>query len=152
MATFEFRLEALLAHRLQLEKDKQRKMAEVQQKIQAVVAQIQDAQARIAAENRTLGARELTGSLDMQYIGNERRFVGNLHFKIVMLIQKVAELEKDLAVARGELLEAARARKVIEKLRERQLARWRAGQDRKEAILMDEIATRIGNAPEAQWI
>jgi len=43
----------------------------------------------------------------------------------------------------AELLAAARARKVIEKLREKQFQRWRAQQERKDAALMDEIATQL---------
>jgi flagellar FliJ protein len=143
MARFEFRLEALLTHRRQVEKDKQRRVAIVQQEIQVIVRQIQETQARIVAENRTLGAKELTGPLDMQYIAHEKRFVGNLHVKIVLAMQKLAAVEQTLAGARAELLAAARDRKVIEKLREKQWARWRADQERKEAAVIDEIGTQI---------
>ena len=143
MAGFEFKLEALRAHREQVEKEKQRQFAAVQQKIQALVRKIQEMQARISQENRTLGARELTGRLDMQFIAHEKRFVGNLHMKIVLAMQEMAGLEKELAAARLQLLTAARERKVIEKLRDKQLARWRAEQDRKEAAVMDEIGTQL---------
>src|SRR4051812_13860201 len=119
MAQFEFRLEALLTHRQQVEKEKQRRVAVVQQEIQALMRKIQEAQSRISAENRSLGARELTGKLDMQYIAHEKRFVGNLHLKIVLAMQAMAGLEQKLTEARGELLTAARARKVIEKLRDK---------------------------------
>ena len=143
MARFEFRLEALLAHRQQIEKEKQRRVAAVQQEIQAMVRHIQETQARIAAENRTLGSKELVGSLDMQYIAYEKRFVGNLQVRIVLAMQKLAGMEQQLNGARAELLAAARDRKVIEKLKEKQLARWQAEQDRKEAALMDELGTQL---------
>jgi flagellar export protein FliJ len=55
----------------------------------------------------------------------------------------MAGLEKELSAARLQLLTAARERKVIEKLRDRQFARWRAEQDRKEAAVMDEIGTQL---------
>jgi flagellar FliJ protein len=140
---FEFRLEALLAHRQQAEKEKQRRVGQLQQELQAHVKQLQDAQARIAAENRSLTATQLTGTLDMQYIAHGKRYVGNLHLKIVLGMQKLAGMEQAVAAARGELLEAARARKVIEKLKEKQFARWRAELERKEAGLMDEIGTQL---------
>src|SRR4051812_16475658 len=120
MAHFDFRLAALLAHRLQVEKEKQRAYAAIGLEIQGVMRQIRETQARIGAENRTLGAGELTGRLDMQYIAHEKRFVGNLQLKIVLMMQRVAALETTLAAARAELLEAARSRKVIEKLKEKQ--------------------------------
>jgi flagellar FliJ protein len=143
MAQFEFRLEALLTHRAQIEKDKQRRLAQVQQQIQAVVRKIQEAETRIREENRTLGAKELTGALDMQYIAHEKRFVGALTMRIVLARQEIAALEQTLMAARKELLTAARARKVIEKLKERQLARWRQEQERKESAVMDEIGTQL---------
>jgi flagellar protein FliJ len=143
MARFEFKLEALLTHRAQIEKDKQRRLAQVQQQKQAVLRKIQDAEAQIRNENRTLGAKELTGKLDMQYIAHEKRFVGALTVRIVLAQQEVAALEVTLAAARKDLLAAARARKVIEKLKERQFARWRQEQERKEAAAMDEIGTQL---------
>lgn len=142
MPGFVFRLEALLTHRQQLEKDRQRRVAQVQQEVQVLVRLIQETQARISAENRTLGVKELTGKLDLQYIAHEKRFVGALQVKITLAVQKLAGLEQVLAGARAELLAAARARKIIEKLREKQFQRWRAQLERKEAALMDEIATQ----------
>jgi flagellar FliJ protein len=150
MPRFHFKLEALLTHRRQLEKEKQRRLALIQQEIQAVRRHIQDTQALIRTENQTLGTRELTGRLDMQYIAHEKRFVGALLVRIALAAQKLAALEQNLAAARAELLAAARARKVIEKLREKQFARWRLDQDRKENAVIDEIGTQLalrqGNA------
>jgi flagellar protein FliJ len=143
MPHFVFRLEVLLTHRRQVEKDKQRRVAQVQQEIQAVMRAIQETQARIGAENRALGTRELTGRLDMQYIAHEKRFVGALQVKIMLAMQKLAGFEQVLAVARAELLAAARARKVIEKLREKQFQRWRIQQERQEAAATDEMATQL---------
>lgn len=143
MARFEFKLEALLTHRAQIEKDKQRRLAQVQQQIQAVLRKIQDAETRIREENRTLGTKELTGVLDMQYIAHEKRFVGALITRIILARQEIAAMEVTLATARKDLLAAARARKVIEKLKERQLERWRQEQERKEAAVMDEIGTQL---------
>jgi flagellar protein FliJ len=118
-------------------------LAAAQQKIQAVRVQIQQMKERIFTENRALGARELVGRLDMQFIAHEKRYVGNLHLKIALAMQELSALEKRHVLARAELLEAARARKVIEKLREKRQARWRAEQDRKEAAIMDEIGTQL---------
>ena len=143
MAKFRFKLEALLEHRQMIEKEKQRRVAQIQQEIQVIQRQIQDAQVRIAMENRTLGTKELTGRLDMSYIATEKKYVGNLQLKIIYAVQRIAEIEKTLAAARGELLAAAKARKVIEKLKEKQLARWRGEQEMKEAAMMDEIGTQV---------
>jgi len=139
---FIFRLESLLEHRKQVEKEHQRRVAEIQQQIQQLMLDIQETESRISSENRALAAEKLVGTLDMQYITHEKRFVGNLHMKIVLTMQQIAKIEQTLAAARAELLVAARARKVIEKLREKQYRRWREEQDRKDAALMDEIGTQ----------
>jgi flagellar FliJ protein len=140
---FEFKLEGLLEHRRQLEKDHQRKVAEIQQEAQYITRQIREAQTRIVLENRKLTGEKLVGKLDMAYIAHEKRYVGNLHVHIALMMQNLAGVEQKLAAARVGLLAAAKARKVIEKLREKQLARWRAEQDHKEAAMMDEIGTQI---------
>ncbi|MGN6367266.1 MAG: flagellar export protein FliJ [Phycisphaerae bacterium] len=139
---FNFRLESLLEHRKQLEKEQQRRVAEIQQQIQKLVNEIRESEERISSENRALAAEKLVGKLDMQYIAHEKRFVGNLHMKIVLTMQQISRVEQLLAAARAELLAAARARKVIEKLREKQFRRWREEQDRKDSALMDEIGTQ----------
>ena len=139
---FIFRLESLLDHRKQIEKEHHRRVGEIQQQIQKLVNEIHAAEERISTENGALASEKLVGKLDMQYISHEKRFVGNLHMKIVMTMQHIARIEQLLAAARAELLAAARARKVIEKLREKQFRRWREEQDRKDSALMDEIGTQ----------
>ena len=142
---FQFRLEALLEHRRQIEKEHQRKVAEIQQQAQTLTRQIKEAQTRIVLENRALSSKNLVGALDMAYIAHEKRYVGNLHVHIALTMQKLAAVEQEIAAARTELLAAAKARKVIEKLKDKQLARFREEQDRKEAAQMDEIASQIHN-------
>src|ERR1700744_1276304 len=149
---FIFRLESLLDHRKQIEKDRQRRVAEIQQEIQKLLRQVQETEERISAENRALAADKLVGTLDMQYISHEKRFVGNLHMKVVLIMQQIARTEQLLAAARAELLAAARARKVIEKLREKQFRRWREELDRKESALLDEIGTQTAIREMARFL
>jgi flagellar export protein FliJ len=48
-----------------------------------------------------------------------------------------------LETARQNLAEAAKQRKIIEKLRDRQLTRWKAEQAHHELLELDEIAMRL---------
>jgi flagellar export protein FliJ len=59
------------------------------------------------------------------------------------LAQKTALAGRAVEEARGELVEAAKGRKAIEKLREKQLERWRAQQSRKQLDELDEIGTQL---------
>ena len=102
MAKFRFKLEALLEHRQMVEKEKQRRVAQIQQEIQLIQRQIQDAQVRIAMENRTLGTKELTGRLDMTYIATEKKYVGNLQVKIIICPgRRLPRLSRQLAGGAG---------------------------------------------------
>jgi flagellar protein FliJ len=140
---FIFRLEPLLDLRKRAEKDKQIKLAEVQQRIAALVRQIQEAETSITRQNRYLSAEKLVGTLDLTFISHEKRYVGSLQLQIAQCLQKIAAEEVHLTLARRELLAAARDRKIIEKLREKQYARWLADQARIEAAFTDEIGTQL---------
>jgi flagellar export protein FliJ len=66
-----------------------------------------------------------------------------LQLNIAQCLQKIAVEEVALGAARKELLAAARDRKIIEKLREKQHARWLAEQARIDAAFTDEIGTQL---------
>ena len=140
---FVFKLDALLELRRQAEKERQRAVAQVQQEVSALRRQIQQTQVAIAQQNRALVADKLVGRLDMAYIAYEKRFVGNLHMLMVQTLQKLATVEKKLLAARAQLLETTKARKVIEKLREKQQARWQQEEDRRENLALDELGTQV---------
>ena len=140
---FVFKLDALLELRRHAEKERQRAVAQVQQEVNGLRRQIQQTQVAIAQQNRTLVKDKLVGILDMPYIAYEKRFVGNLQMLLVQTMQKLAGVEQKLAAARGQLLEATKARKVIEKLREKQHARWQQEQDRRENLALDELGTQV---------
>jgi flagellar export protein FliJ len=65
--------------------------------------------------------------------------------KAVELVAAVANVQKELEAARLALAEAAKQRKVLEKLRERQEQRWREELSRKELIAADEVATQLSH-------
>jgi flagellar export protein FliJ len=56
-------------------------------------------------------------------------------------VLEIASLEKGIAKARAESVEAARARRTLEILREQRLAAFRALENRREQGALDEIAT-----------
>ena len=140
---FIFPLEPLLDHRKRLEKDQIRIVFTIQQEANALITTIQQAQLDILEQNRLLTAQHLLGKLDMTYIAAEKRFVGNLQLLIAGTLQKLAEVDKRLGIAKAQLLILARDRKVLEKLREKKHQRWLAELNRKEAEFLDEIGTQL---------
>jgi flagellar FliJ protein len=142
MAKFTFKLEALLRQRKRDEQECQRLLA-----VQAAV--VNAAQEAVRRINETVHAgqedvrRHLMGKLDMGFLTAHRRFMGAVQRQVVELVQKVAVANKQLEEARAKLAEAARRRKAIEKLREKQFDRWRIEQARRESALGDEIGNQL---------
>jgi flagellar FliJ protein len=142
MAKFVFKLEALLRQRKRDEQQCQRRLAEHA----AIVNAAEEAVRRI---NESVQAghddvrRHLMGKLDMSFLTAHRRFMGAMQRQVMDLVQKVVVAKKQLEEARIKLAEAARRRKAIEKLREKQLERWQLDQARRETALSDEIGSQI---------
>lgn len=142
-AKFKFSLEPLLDVRKEAEKEKQRKVGKIQQEENELLGKIRSMEQTIRDQTRFLATQKLTGTLDLTYITQGKVYVGNLNFRIIQTMQQLAGVRQRLNLAKAELLEAAKARKVIEKLKEKQYHRWQEEQARKEAAFMDEIGTQL---------
>jgi len=144
MAKFVFKLEGVLEHRRNVERERQRAVAENRAQMTALENQLRDLDRRAQESTQDLRNNRLTGALDMQFIAAHRRFMIAMQRQAMELAQKMAGVQRKLEEAQKELLEAAKQRKVIEKLKEKQLERWRAEMARSEANQMDEIGMQIG--------
>jgi len=144
MAKFVFKLEGVLEHRRNVERERQRAVAENRAQMTALENQLRDLDQREQQSTQDLRNNRLTGALDMQFIAAHRRFMIAMQRQAMELAQKMAGVQRKLEEAQKELLEAAKQRKVIEKLKEKQLERWRAEMARSEANQMDEIGMQIG--------
>src|SRR4051812_30104701 len=144
MARFVFRLETVLRQRKRAEQEAQRELAHRQAKLVGLQTDLQalDQGLRKAADD--VRDNHLTGKLDLNFLAAHRRFVNAMQRQGLNLVQKIAAAQRSVDEARGLLAEAAKQRKVIEKLREKQLARWNDEQSRKETAAMDEIGSQIG--------
>jgi len=152
MAKFVFQLEGVLRQRLQVERERQRAVAEVRAQLAALDAQLRSLDQRASDTTTDLRRNRLTGVLDMQFLAAHRRFMIAIQRQAMEIVQRMALVQRKLEAAQKLLLEAAKQRKVIEKLKEKQFERWRVDMARKEAAEIDEIGMRIGyeNIIEAQ--
>jgi flagellar FliJ protein len=143
MAKFVFSLEGVLRQRKHVEQEKQRALAAKQ----TVLVELQEAlrrmQETVQASNDDVRQNRLVGRLDMEFITAHRRFLAGVQRQGLALTQKLALAQRAVDEARMELVEAAKGRQAIEKLREKQLERWRAEQSRREQAQMDEIGTQL---------
>lgn len=85
----------------------------------------------------------LVGRLDMSYLAAHRRYMLGMQRKALALAQKMAVQQKHVENAQKALMEAAKQRKILEKLRERQQQRWAAAQALHEAQALDELTTQL---------
>lgn len=144
MPRFVFRLESVLRQRKRAEQEAQRELAHRQATLVSLQNDLQALDDALRAASEDMRNNHLTGALDMNFLAAHRRFVNAMQRQGMNLVQKVAAAQRSVDDARALLAEAAKKRKVIEKLREKQLARWNEEQGRKETAAMDEIGSQIG--------
>jgi len=143
MAKFEFQLEGVLKHRKNIEHERQRLLAVVQAQMNDLQRQLRQLDEEVKQAGLELRQNHLVGVIDLNYLAAHRRFAGAMRRKGIELVQRMALVQRQLDEARLQLAEAAKQRKIIEKLREKQLERWRDKIARAEASQQDEIGMQL---------
>jgi flagellar FliJ protein len=143
MPKFVFQLQGVLRHREMVEQQKQRAFALAHAERAAAQAKLKKLDESVQQALADLRANHLTGTLDLSFLAAHRRFMLAMQRQGITLMQKVQEAQKKVDAAQAELAEAAKQRKVIEKLRERQHDRWTQDAVRREMTQLDEVATQM---------
>jgi len=138
---FVFRLETLLRIRQQREERHQRIVAGRLRQIQQAQRQITDLERQMRAGQEAIRAGQRPGRIDLQQALHYRHWIGHLHKNVLETQGHLGYLEAELVRERVALAEAARQRKILDKLKERQWQRYRRGEDRREVNEADEMAT-----------
>ncbi|MBA4378041.1 MAG: flagellar export protein FliJ [Gemmatimonas sp.] len=141
---FRFRLEKVLRHRERVVDREARKL----QGILSAALLLERENARIDAECEAASRREGGCGFDLvrmqrlnDYTGERRRLIGRN-------AERIRRLRAEAEQQRQILLAAQRDKKVLEQLRERQLAAWQEQDRREDRKRMDEVATlRYGTEP-----
>ena len=140
-ALFEFRLEPLLRLRVQAEKTKQRVVARRLIAISEAQRRMEEIATQERAERARLREASGPGSMSVDEVMASRGWIGRLQRDRWAIAGQIAAHEQQLAVERAALAEAAKQRKILEKLRERRLAEFRWRMNRSEDRFLDEIAS-----------
>jgi flagellar FliJ protein len=143
MAQFEFALEALLTQRQQVEQNRQRELARAQVTMREAEDELRQLDQAMQTSLADIRQNRLTGKLDLGFLAAYRRYVASVQRKGTTMVQKMALIQRQIDTARQALNEAAKQRKIMEKLREKHLERWRFEESRKEAAELDEVNTRM---------
>ena len=144
MPKFVFKFDGVLRQREHVETQRQRELAVVQLEMTKLQNELRELNESVQGSTDDLRDNHLTGRLDLNFLAAHRRFMLAMARKGAGLVQQIAGVQKRLEVAQAALAEAAKQRKIMEKLRENSLERWKADLARKEMMETDEIAMQIG--------
>ncbi len=143
MAKFVFQLQGVLRQRTNVEHQRKRDLAEVQTRLSVLDAELRSLDASVRASENDLRTNRLLGKIDLAFIGAYRRYAVAMHRRAMGIAEKMGAIQVQVDQAKRNLAEAAKRRKIIEKLRERQFARWKEQLAKRDAAEMDEIGMHL---------
>ena len=136
---FRFRLESVLKVRERMARIRQKEFSEVMARQQALDAQILTHQESLArASEFTNQARRGNGTVFTLEMFNH--FQRRLKGEIDLLAEQKREEAQELEAKRKILVEAKRAQKTLEILRDKAKQRYEQEMNRRERLTMDEVA------------
>ena len=144
MPKFVFPLDAVLKHRAHAERERLRELAACQAEMARLQQELKALNESLQASAVDMKANRLTGPIDVSFLAAHRRYTVAMQIKGNALVQDMARQQKKVDDAQRLLAEAAKERKVIEKLREKQFERWKQEADRKEQADADEVGAQFG--------
>ena|ERR1019366_2873852 len=143
MAKFDFQLEGVLRHRHRVEHERQRDYAVAQAQRTKAHDALKNLDERVQLAAKDLRDNHLIGEIDLSFLAAHRRFMQAMQRQGLALMQEYQLAVKKVAVAQAALAEAAKQRKILEKLRERQKTRWAEALAKKELEQLDEVAMQM---------
>ncbi len=138
MPRFRFELEVVLEHRLRIEQDRQKAVAELETVRVGLENRIRECQHGLENERREM--KLLLQASDMRGVRHQAAASNRLIGSAQRAALELAGVHKRLEVARAALLEATKRRKAVELLKERRYEEWMQKQNKKEAEAIDEMA------------
>ena len=138
---FKFRLEPLITIRDNVLKEKQGELAkayEARRKLEEKQVELeQELAATVEAGRNMLHGG---GVLDVDYLLSLRRHEGYILAQRDEVLRMMVAVDEEIERRRTAVMEAHRDLKTVEKLKEKQKAKYDAEQAKKETVMMDEIA------------
>jgi flagellar FliJ protein len=149
MPRFTFKLQGVLDYRQELESRRQKELAQAQAQMQAMQSELRQLNQEMQAQTGDLRQNHMVGPLSMDFLMSHRRFMLGMQQRAMVLVQRMALVQREIDQRRAALAQAAKERKIIEKLRDRHRERWLADQNTRERNELDEIGTRLALREQA---
>ena len=140
MPTFTFQLDPLLRLREREEQKLQAEVARIERQRLALEADLRQQQERVTGAREVLRS-SLTGTLDAQHVRMYASTAMQQMRRAQRILPELALVHRRLEEARVLLVEAARKRRALERLREKRKQAWVADLERAEAAALDDLVT-----------
>ena len=138
---FKFRFETMLKLRGQREDHHKRIVGQRLRQIAEARDEIVRTQQQIAQEVEAIRRLQSAGTFDVQLAMSHRNWLTRLHRANLEATGRLGALEARLVQERAALAEAAKQRRILEKLRELQEDRHRRGVEHREVLAADDLTT-----------
>ena len=143
MARFTFNLQTVLEQRENDEHLCQMELAHAQLAQSQLQDELAKVEADINAANESMRNEHLVGKLNVTVITTHRRYLIAMRAQVIGIAQRLAAARLQVEAKQRKLAEAAKNRKAIEFLRDKQKQRWMIEQDKKELAQADDVAMQI---------
>lgn len=137
---FQFRLQRVLKYRETIEDTRKKEFAEISRIYELEAEKLRSLQEEQSEKLQELGELQ-RGILNLLVILFYHAYLGRLRTEIDAQAKRVEEVRLEKEQKREALIQASKDKKVLERLRERELEAYQKEEDRKLQIFMDEIGT-----------
>lgn len=138
MPKFHFPLDPLIRHRRRIEDSRRQVLAALESERSGLEDRLRNIHAQIEAERQTLTG-SLIGCVDTRLIRDHAVMSATLQDQAHRCAVRLADIYKRIEQARTALLEAAKARKSLQRLRETRYETWRCAIENREAAVLDDL-------------
>ncbi len=146
---FKFRLEPLITIRDNVLKEKQGELAkayEARRKLEEKEAELNQELLDTIESGRQSVQNSVHGgeAISVDYLLSLRRHEGYLLAQKEHIAQTMVSVDEEIERRRHAVMEAHRELKTVEKLKEKKKEKYDVEENRKETVMLDEIALRTG--------
>jgi flagellar protein FliJ len=139
MAKFRFTLQPLLKARSLVEQSHQRAVAAIERERMRLEENLRNQQARINQGKQQL-RDSLVGNVDAHSLRMHAAASMHTSRAAQRMVLELAGVHRRLEAARARLIEASRARRAVEILRDQRFEQWKKESDKIETDAIDELA------------
>ncbi|MCM8773675.1 MAG: flagellar export protein FliJ [Candidatus Omnitrophica bacterium] len=152
MPEFKFRLEKVLELRKKKEEERQRELAMLKELLlreEQFLKELKEKDCKMREEISVLQAHNHK-PIDIEELIRYTDYLEKLREKIISQIENIKKLIEDTEKKRGELIDASKEKKIMEKLKDNQFKKFKETVDSWERKILDEIGT-INYSKEEKW-